>query len=189
LERNNLMKKILFFIIFAVHIPSIAQSTEGAMDCTVTGNVVVSSEEGKYKTYSGIQGGVKNNEILNLTYSVTSNSIYIKLKRDKTENNTVIASYLSSADIDTTAEKGKDGGIVLIQNKYNHSLSFLPDYIRINEFQGLVLSRYYKNDWHGIFTDVRPLDLSSHTLTLNCRHSNDKMDVAFKIFNSYKARK
>lgn len=183
------MKKILFFIIFVLHNPSIAQSIEGVMDCTVTGNVVVSSEEGKFKTYSGIQGGVKINEILNLIYSVTSNSIYIKLKRNKNENNTVIASYLSSSDVDTTAEKGKGGGFVLEQTKFNHSVSFTPDYIRIHEFKELVFSRYYKNDWHGIYVDVSPLDLSTQTMTLNCRHTNDKMDTAFKTFSSFKSRK
>lgn len=181
--KNILILTILFYG------KAFAQFPDGSMDCTVTGNVVVSSEEGKFKTYSGLQGGVKVNEKLILNYKTTDNSIYISLKRDKAENNTVINAYLSSNDIDTTAEKGKDGGFVLNQTKFNHSVSFTPDYIRVHEFKELVITRYYKNDWHGIFSNVSPLDLSSQTLTLNCRHTNDKMDTAFKIFNGFKSRK
>ena len=70
-----------FFLILIILISSqaFAQSADGAMDCTVTGNVVVASEEGKFKTYSGIKGGVKANEKLILTYKVSNNSIYIEL--------------------------------------------------------------------------------------------------------------
>lgn len=181
------MKNILILTILFIS-QAYAQSVDGAMDCTATGNVVVSSEEGKFKTYSGLQGGVNVNEVLNLTYSVTNNSIYISLKRDKAENNIVINSRLSTNDVNTSAEKGKGGGFVL-ETKFNHSVSFTPDYIRIYEFKEFVISRYYKNDWHGIYVYVSPLDLSTQTITLNCRHTNDKMDSAFKIFNVFKNRK
>jgi hypothetical protein len=166
-----------------------AQGAEGEMDCMVTGNVVVASEEGKFKTYSGIKGGVKVNEKLILSYMISKNSIYIALKREQVEKATVISAYLSTDNKETTSEKSDSGGFILKDNKYGHSISFLPDYIRINEFRQFFLSRYYKNDWHGIYSFVDPLDSSSHTLTLNCRHTNDKMDTAFKIFNVFKGQK
>ena len=179
------MRIFLFLFIFISN-QAYAQSVKGSMDCTVTGSVVVASEEGKFNTYSNIEGGVKANDKLSLNYEVMRNSIYISLERDKAEKNTVINAYLSSSDIDTTVEKVKNGGFVFTQTTYNHSISFLPDYIRIDELRELFISRYYKNDWHGIFSYVSPIGSFTQTLTLNCRHINDKMDAAFKIFTGYK---
>ena len=166
-----------------------AQSAEGSMDCTVTGNVVVASEEGKFNTYSHIQGGVKVNDKLIFSYSVRNKSIYFALKRIQADKNAIISSYLSTDDSEVTAERGQGGGFVLSEARYNHGVSFLPDYIRIKEFREFFISRYYKNDWHGIFSAVYNSDSTTQTLTLNCRHTNDKMDAAFKIFNGYKVRK
>ena len=179
------MEKLLILTIF-FSTQVFAQSADGVMDCTVTGNVVVASEEGKFKTYSGITGGVKANEKLILNYQVSNNRIYITLKRDQPDNNIVIAARFSTDDRTITSEKGHNGGFILKESKYNHSISFLPDYIRINEFRQFSISRYYKNDWHGIFSYVNNPDSSTHTLTLNCRHTSDKMDSAFKIFTGIK---
>jgi hypothetical protein len=156
------------------------------MDCTITGNVVVASEEGKFKTYSSIQGGVKVNEKLILNYRVTNSSFYIELKRDQPGSNIIINAVHSADNRTAITEKLQYGGFIITEPKYNHSISFLPDYIRINEFREFFISRYYKNDWHGIFSNVDKTDSSTQTLTLNCRHTNDKMDAAFNIFTGYR---
>ena len=182
------MKKLLLFIVFFSN-QSYAQAADGAMDCTVTGNVVVASEEGKFKTYSSIEGGVKANEKVILSYTVSSESIYIKLERINAEKTIIIAAFKPFSAVAITANKGKDGGFILTDTRYNTGISFVPDYIRINEHGELFVKRYYKNDWHGIFSYVDYLNNSTQTLTLNCRHTNDKMDAAFKIFTGYKERK
>ncbi len=182
------MKKFLFLLL-VLYSKANAQSADGAMDCTVTGNVVVASEEGKFNTYSHIQGGVKVNEKLIFSYTVRNKSIYFALKRMQADKNVIISSYLSADDAEVTAERGQGGGFILSEARYNHGVSFLPDYIRIKEFREFFISRYYKNDWHGIFSAVHNSDATTQTLTLNCRHTNDKMDAAFKIFNGYKERK
>jgi hypothetical protein len=182
------MKKTLIFIVFFSSLAH-AQSADGSMDCTVTGNVVVASEEGKFKTYSGIKGGVKANEKLILTYKVSNNSIYIELNRVQAENNTVMNAYLSSTAINTIAEKYKNAGFILTDTNFNHSISFLPDFIRVKDRAEFFISRYYKNDWHGIYSSVSSWDLTAQTLTLNCRQTDDKMDAAFKIFTDYKGQK
>ena len=64
------MKNVIFLVLLVASCSINAQSAEGSMDCTVTGNVVVASEEGKFKSYSGVQGGVKVNEKVVLTYKV-----------------------------------------------------------------------------------------------------------------------
>lgn len=182
------MKKLLFFIVFFSN-QAYAQSADGAMDCTVTGNVVVASEEGKFKTYSSIQGGVKANEKVILRYTVRSNTVYIGLQRLDAEKNIIIGTYISTDDLTTTAENKRGEGFILTDTRSDNSISFLPDYIRIKEISQLFIKRYYKNDWHGIYSYVDYFDNSTQTLTLNCRHTNDKMDAAFKIFTGYKERK
>ena len=132
------MKYFLLLFVFISN-QAYAQSAKGAMDCTVTGSVVVASEEGKFNTYSNLKGGVKANDKLSLNYEVMRNSIYISLERDKAEKNTVINAYLDSNDINTTVEKVKSGGFVLWQTNNDHSISFLPDYIRVNHIQELFL--------------------------------------------------
>lgn len=183
--------KLLLIQLTVISIQAFAKDVEGSMDCVVTGNVVVSSEEGKFKTYAGLQGGVSKNENLNLSYSVTGSSIYIALKREQADKSILISAFLDSTDSQTYADKGDSGGFVIRESRlnWNRSVSFLPDYIRINEIREFVISRYYKNDWHGIYSFVSPLDLSTHTLTFNCRHTRDKMADAFKLFNGFKMKK
>ena len=182
------MKKFLLLIVFFLN-QAYAQSADGAMDCTVTGNVVVASEEGKFKTYSSIQGGVKADEKVILRYTVYSESIYIGLERLGAEKTIIINAYISANQPSITGEKNKRGGFILTDTRYNTGISFLPDYIRIKEDGELFIMRYYKNDWHGIYSYVDYLNNSTQTLTLNCRHTDDKMDAAFKIFTGYKERK
>ena len=183
------MKKIIFLVWLVASFSCKAQSAEGSMDCTVTGNVVVASEEGKFKSYSSIQGGVKANEKVTLNYRVSSNSIYIGLEREQVEKKIIINAYLSTDKLETKAKKIQSGGFIVDDTSFEHSVSFLPDYIRIKGIEELFIKRYYKNDWHGIFSAVYYPDSTTQTLTLNCRHTNDKMDAAFKIFNGFKERK
>ena len=178
---------LILLLIYTNHVG--AQSVVGVMDCTVTGNVVVSSEEGKFKKYSGIQGGVEVNEKLTLKYEVTNNGIYIGLERNNDKNEIIINAYYSLRDAENKFERDKNGGIIATQSKYNHGISLLSDYIRITEFRDFYLKRYYKNDWHGIFSYVDLFNMSTQTVTVNCRHTNDTMDAAFKIFSNNKSSK
>jgi hypothetical protein len=183
-----MMKKYL--IVLSIYSSQVyAQIESGSMDCTVTGNVVVASEEGKFKTYSGIEGGVDANEKLTLSYDVTSDSIFMGLKRNNSKKDTVINAYYSTKDSKTKVERNQDGGLILSEKIYNHGVSFLPDYIRIKDFRELFLKRYYKNDWHGIYSNVDYLNNRTHTLTFNCRHTLDNMDAALKIFTDNKVSK
>jgi hypothetical protein len=158
------------------------------MECTVTGNIVVASEDGKFKTYSGLKGGVEANEKLKLNYRATSNGFYIELVSVKEGKDVIINSYQSIDDPKVDSSRGANGGIILTNTERRHGISFLPDYIRIAVFDVLYLSRYYKNDWHGIYSNVQGPDSYANIFTLNCRHVNDKMDVAQKIFNAYKIK-
>jgi hypothetical protein len=120
---------------------------------------------------------------------VSSNSIFITLAGGA-ENKTIIGEALFTRNPTTRAEKNKsDGFVISDRNIIDKSVSFLPDYIRIQNFDELILSRYYKNDWHGIFVSVNNISMFTQTLTLNCRDANDKLSDALKAFTEYKERK
>ncbi len=153
---------------------------KGEMTCTVTGNVVFSSEEGKFKQYAGYQDGVKSGDILKFEYNFADHGAYFGLSRRETKDNIIINDYIGFKG-EKNVERNKNG--LILSGDFNSKISFLQDFIRIiNTFGEFKLSRYYKNDWHGVYVYVKPLELSSHTMTVNCRHTNDKMESIFKTY-------
>ncbi len=155
---------------------------KGEMSCTVTGNVVVSSEDGKFKQYAGFKDGVKSGDPLRLEYSFSNHGAYMALSRnDRKEGSGIISTYIGRE------RKGNftihKNGLILSDGD-SEKASFLQDYIRIeNIFGELYLHRYYKNDWHGIFINSMGPDLTSHTMTINCRHNIDSMENIYKAFS------
>jgi hypothetical protein len=180
------MKSLFFGIIictaFSINAEPTSKSIKGKMDCRVTGNFVIASEEGKLKQYSGMKDGVELNEQINLIYSASKGSLYASLERPKKQkNNIVINVYFNLDDTETQGEKSKRG--VILKNNLGE-LSFLDDYIRINSLSGsLYLRRYYKNDWHGIYARIFGPDTFTHTITLDCRHTEDRMEEALTELN------
>jgi hypothetical protein len=178
------MRKILILAFFVAN-QAYAQRVEGVMDCTVTGNILVASEEGRYKHHSGIEGGVEANEKLRLSYTVSEDRFYMRLERQNPEAEIVFSSYLGIDDADV--EGGPGGGFVMSRRESIETASFLTDYIRAREEGGeFMLHRYYKNDWHGIHVKVVPIAPYVLSTTLNCRHTTDNMDQAFSVFNDGK---
>jgi hypothetical protein len=184
------MKKIprVFFILVATAIShsSIAYSQQisGELSCKITGSSVISSEEGKFQRYSHINDGVKDNDSTILKYTFSKNSVHMRMGHSTEKEKYVISSYISITDPDTRFEQKNQ--LLILSGKHDQ-ISFSGDYIRIeNIFGRLFLKRYYKNDWHGIFTYLSVLELTAQSLTFNCRHYNDKND---EVFNLYKTQK
>ncbi len=176
-----------YFMLFSVIITSVVFANNqgadfyGEMECTVTGNVVAASEEGKFKQYSGIKDGVKTGDNLRLEYRFATHGTYIGLKRRNVEKEIVINAYIGKKNSGYKVDRSKNG---LILEDYLTAISFLDDYIRIQWIDSqLYLSRYYKNDWHGIYASVRGPELFTHTIAINCRHTIDKIDEIFKLYS------
>lgn len=180
-----LLTLILFIISFSAH----ADLAEGRLDCKITGSTVESSEDGKYKSYSSIEGEAKAGDSSILEYSVREDSVYVSMKLNNKKEDVILNVYFKIRKIDSEVNihRDKDLGIVLTKNGngYYESLSLLPDYIRLKRFSELSLIRYYKNDWHGMFVFYVPSKVYVQVLTFNCRHTNDQLDKAYKIFKGY----
>ncbi|HQR85615.1 MAG: hypothetical protein B7Y59_10025 [Burkholderiales bacterium 35-55-47] len=158
---------------------AIAQQVNGSMDCKVTGNVVISSEEGKSKRYSSIKDGSKEGDKLTFKYTIRNSGLFLSLENEFTKHielNTIFDFK------DGKLERPKSRGLIYT-GTYNE-VTFSEDYIRLeNSFGKIFLSRYYKNDWHGIYLMISAMELTTQTMTINCRHNNDQMESGYKIYS------
>jgi hypothetical protein len=165
-----------------VNLDQQAKDTNGEMNCTVTGNVVVASEDGKFKQYAGVKDGIKTGDSLKLEYRFATHGAFLGLMRKDAKDEKIITStYISLGNKGNI--KHRKNGLILSEETFGE-VSFLQDYIRIsNIFGDFYLSRYYKNDWHGIFINTSVPDLATHTMTFNCRHTFDAMENIFKVYS------
>ncbi len=175
-----LLTTLSILVLLPITSKALGQQVNGNMDCTVTGNVVISSEEGKFKRYSSIKDGSKEGDKLKFIYTIRDTSAYLSLENSiskKVEINTHF-DFKEKNKI----ERSKGQGFVYTGN-YDE-VTFSDDYIRIETVFGkLYLSRYYKNDWHGIYIMILAPELTSQSMGINCRHNNDQMDGAYKIYS------
>jgi hypothetical protein len=178
--------KTLYFVsilLSAISFAANAQSIEGHLDCKITGSRVETTVGGKYKSYSGLTDGEKVGDSANLTYMVTNESIYIVMKLNNDEKRLIASSnLLDMLGTKRKVERTIDSGIIMTIPDYGYSYSLTPDYIRLKDFSDLTMSRYYKNNWQGMYIKFKPLEMHVTILTFNCQHTNDKFDKAFKIF-------
>ncbi len=169
--------------------PTSAQIAEGSMECTVTGVSVTASEEGKFKSYSGIEGLVKSNEKVILTYRSSWSGLFsIQLERTiETKNKVIISQLFSTEHQDVIAESSGAKGYVFNGKDFGNA-SLLEDYIRVANFSTLVLHRYYKSDWHGIYSRIYYPEPLVFTLSLNCRHRNNQIEAVWEVLKKIKSK-
>ena len=155
-----------------------AWAVKGSMSCKVTGNVVVASEEGKFKQYAGFKDDVQQGDELKLEYEVLTDSVEIELA--KMDRKPVSWAYAHQRD--AKFERSQNGGIV--GDDKLGTISLFPDYMRTQSgaFGELRMWRYYKSDWHGLYMAYGHREPTGHSMTIDCRHTNDQIDAALKEF-------
>lgn len=182
---QQVIRYLAFLLISLLPLTSFAQNQVfGSMDCVVTGNVVISSEEGKFKQYSGFKDGTQVGDRATLEYRVADNGIYLSLGGklfEKTNEKTIINMSISSSskkESNPTKVKGFH-----ISTDYE-KIWLTEDYISVNtQLSGeLNMKRYFKNDWHGIYSFYEVVGMSAQTAVINCRHTKDEMNSAYDIF-------
>ncbi len=156
---------------------------KGAMSCTVTSMKIISSEEGKPKTYTGFENHLTQGDTVIIDYnSSESGGFYIgltDLKRDEA----IATAYMEP---DTQKNLNDDGSQVSFKGTYS-DVTFGQDYISISSLvMGIVrLKRYYKGDWHGIYFRSPPFDdLKIHVFTIDCRTVDDEIDTILGFLGS-----
>lgn len=178
------MKKMLVRTLAGLTCMSFAPAwaVEGSMSCKVTGNVVVVSEEGKFKQGRSMTSGIKQDDELQLTYSITKQLMKLSLERP----NGLVVEFLLLGGVPeqlASAYTLKPSGISA-RDMLGHRVGIFSDYITADNLVGTYfhLSRYHKNYWHGVLIKDGKEHMWAQTSTLNCRHDKDTLDSALTEF-------
>ena len=157
---------------------------EGKLLCSVTGSVVVSSENGVFKQSKGFDGGIKAKDKISLKYNFSEYEA--RIVAESIHNEKIIwMDFFSIKNGETKLKQTRSGGTVF--DRGIHSFTLSKESIRGESVFGLLrLHRYYKkNQWHGILlTEGSPEGMWSHTVTLNCVHQTDKIGEVLELINN-----
>ena len=177
---QHVLKPMLLLSVTLSPLTSHSDNTlSGNLACTVTGNVLISSEEGKFKEYKGFKDGIKTGDTLNFEYRFSDNTFNMSLK--KIDQKIIINTNIFNHDKQLTGSVNPNGFYVI--DKYDKA-TLSDDYIRIYSiaYGELIMRRYYKNDWHGMYTNLNHEDMSSLISTINCRQIKDEISYANNIY-------
>jgi len=197
------MKNILVTIcLLLFNMPGIASASskwleknqeliEGTMKCKITDQIIIEVKDGQPKRYSHYTKYAKIGDSLILNYSSTGEKIKIILKHPKEDYiDTELGLkrqplFFKRHKITRIKfENVKDVADGIFTRRMNWSNNKIDFSMMSSLFVGniyLVMDRYYKSDWSGIFTSVHLG--GTQTITLDCRHSSDKVE---EIFDRYK---
>jgi hypothetical protein len=142
----------------------------GSMECKITGQQVIQSDEGKSVEYSAMNGQETGNTT-DLRYGVEIEPAskyahaFISLGTLIVQSSSIYNEHYGDEDSFDLYEMSS--GIVVAEE----FLEFFNGTVHVR------LERYYKSDWHGIATDYREKDLIRRTMTVDCRQDVNNWDV------------
>jgi hypothetical protein len=183
-----MIKKTLLAVSALLIFTSSSQSKEieieGEMICTVKSNYVVEINEGKTKTYSGVEGSFSKGDDLIFKFFTDEFGIaYIKLLyKDKVlGSNSIYSKAQYFGEKVELTDNGFRYGTVGTRRYIN---SFSGNYIAFNLYplsggREFRIERYYKGDWSGIISGrffPAKGGLGEKVATLDCRQSSDRVD-------------
>ncbi|MEX0450501.1 hypothetical protein V6X62_01555 [Spiribacter sp. 218] len=176
---------LLAFIAHATSIQAqdnIEPKIYGSMECKITGQQVLQSDEGKPAEYSSM-GELKTGDTIPLRYGVEIEPsseyalAFISLGTLLVQSSSIFNEHYGDADSFDLYEMSS--GVVAAEG-------FLEFF---NQTMHVRLERYYKSDWHGIATDYRENSLVRRMMTVDCRQDVNNWDAfrreANKAFDRY----
>jgi hypothetical protein len=180
----NLKTKIKVFFLFLLVINSTSvalATTEVLMTCKVKTNSAYSIEDGIGKQYSGIKDSFKQGD--DIYFRISSfNNLLITLSNTVTatakDSKTFLFSYLSP---EMMKHLKVDEGRLGVTYREKDLTVISSSFINIQSFNyHVILKRYYRGDWNGIYTYTVPIDLTVNVATLDCKQNQDKVDDFLK---------
>jgi CRISPR/Cas system-associated endoribonuclease Cas2 len=166
-------------------ISSADEAIEGSMDCEVTYQNFVSVEDGKPKSYSGIEGEFEKGDTLKMSYRHSLGGLLFILE-DQNRDKFIIYEFKDRREL----VKNSSDNLAVYKDRIGLStISFGTDYIRHIDPKGeLAMKRYYKGDWEGIYVKTMPYVQSAQISTFDCRHTKDRVsDIVSAIKTYHKA--
>ncbi len=164
--------------LFGLALPALAESGLGILNCKITDQIVLVSEDGKPERYTGIADGPSVGDEIYLSFRGGHGDLYLELSENypgdngKKTDGVLVNQYFGSSKFD----KAFDSGVVFSNKDATATLG--ENYIRLSiegQFeQEFRLRRYYKSDWHGLFGRWVMNDGVGHqSYTFDCRTMSD----------------
>ena len=177
----SLLIYILF--VFSTNLQAQASGFAGAMVCTVKSQHLQEIQEGKATTYSSYEKGIEVGDKIDFDYYQQDGnwSVSLGTKEQDAYLGTHRKKYLWPRD-----KLHLSGGIfVAYESPIGDYGIFHSDVIRLRNLEtNLVLKRYYKDDWHGVFSSLNN-DLVSWVFTFDCRQKRNELELAIQDAFSY----
>ena len=181
-----IVRSLLTIVLILIPLVSSAEEAiEGSLNCEVTYQNFVSVEDGKPKSYSGVEGEFEKGDTLKVSYRYSLGGLLFILE-DQNRDKFII---YESKDRRELIEPSSDNLAVYKDTIGLSTISFGTDYIRHFDSIGeLAMKRYYKGDWEGIYVKTMPSIHSAQISTFDCRHTKDRVsDIVSAIKTYHKA--
>ena len=170
-----------------------AAKVYGTMECKVKDVMAAEIKDGVSKIYSGIEG-IKKGDFTQLSYRLgggTDNQSDLRIELKDTRGDDMLVS-LYNVKTTRKQEASNNFGVALPEMIHvrgriqkDDVLSLSSDMFDVTGALGdvLILERYYKGDWNGIYKGG--YGLVSKVFTVDCRHGIDKYDELLEVLEEY----
>jgi hypothetical protein len=163
------MAVTIFFSIFA-NANSDSMLMLGIMKCSVTENKLVIVADGRPTNYTGFNDGIMKGDVLYVNYKLfTLTGVeFVAVSLFKSGNDINYLNHLHS--LSEKSSWPREPWMFNVADAFEANKDMLRTR---SESETLILRRYYKNDWEGVYAKTSIHDFSSQITTLDCRHKKD----------------
>lgn len=174
-----------------IHTQSVPPSVYGKMQCRITGQKVLGSQNGKTEEYTGFQGGWSVDDPLELIYQVPSDGDFcLTLQKPGHKHCTSyepdVNPFTAVIPFAMLKKRLATKSLVAVGWKDKFSLILTPSKIQSSNSEGrtnLTLTQYSEGNWDGVYTEflITTPQKYVRVFTFDCRSSGDN---AQKFTNS-----
>jgi hypothetical protein len=164
----------------ALHAAAPDGSVTGKMNCRITSNSVIATEDGKPVTYSGYSGAASVGDTLEFSYFAHPIGFVGAQLTDLAREEAVWQSSVSRVS-DEELTVHSDGMIVAEGTVTRFNFSEDHFFGEALLFGRLSLSRYYKSDWQGIYVHAKSNPERVQVITLDCRTVDDQLSSVVDV--------
>lgn len=179
-----------------IHTQSAPSSVYGKMQCIITGQKVLGSQNGKTEEYTGFQGGWSVDDPLELIYQVPSDGdLCLSLQKPGHKHCTTyepdVNPFTAVIPFAMLKKQFAAKSLVSVGWKNIFSLILTPSTIKSSNSGGTTnvnLTRYGEGKWDGVYTEFRVESPQKYVrvFTFDCQSSGDDVqkftDMMFKKF-------
>jgi len=176
------MKKLILISTLLFSFNGWTEDINGTMICTIKDQIILEMKDGIAKRYSG-DGRFKEGDNLTFEYRfkeyTESSDLQITLGNNKEKifwNNYDTSTTKKIESMESFSVFIPERIIIYTNDRRVNSVSLSNDEIdaEMTSMMRLILTRYYKNDWNGIFTFTLPS--STYSGSIDCRQGINQYD-------------